>query len=64
LKRKPKIALQMPDGFVIYSLLLVDILEKFGKCECIVLGDITYGACCVDDIGSHILGCDLIVHYG
>jgi len=54
----------MPDGFVIYSLLLVDILEKFGKCECIVLGDITYGACCVDDIGSHILGCDLIVHYG
>lgn len=29
-----------------------------------ILGDVTYGACCVDDIASKQLGCDFIVHYG
>jgi 2-(3-amino-3-carboxypropyl)histidine synthase len=29
-----------------------------------VLGDVTYGACCVDDLGARALGCDLLVHYG
>jgi len=29
-----------------------------------VLGDVTYGACCVDDLGAQALGCDLLVHYG
>ena len=24
----------------------------------------TYGACCVDDLGAQALGCDLLVHYG
>jgi 2-(3-amino-3-carboxypropyl)histidine synthase len=29
-----------------------------------ILGDVTYGACCVDDLGAQALGCDLLVHYG
>ncbi|KAL3803105.1 hypothetical protein ACHAW5_001969 [Stephanodiscus triporus] len=29
-----------------------------------VLGDVTYGACCVDDLSAKSLGCDLLVHYG
>lgn len=28
------------------------------------MGDVTYGACCVDDLASKQLGCDFIVHYG
>lgn len=54
----------MPDGFMIFSILIADILENFAGCECIVLGDITYGACCVDDLGSQALECDFIIHYG
>ena len=27
-------------------------------------GDVTYGACCVDDFTARALGCDLMVHYG
>lgn len=64
LKKKPRVALQMPDGFMIYSILISDILEKFGECECVILGDITYGACCIDDLGSKALECDFIIHYG
>jgi len=64
LNKKPRVALQMPEGFMIFSILIADILEKFAECECVILGDITYGACCLDDLGCKSLGCDLILHYG
>ena len=28
------------------------------------MGDVTYGACCVDDYTAVALGCDILVHYG
>lgn len=28
------------------------------------MGDVTYGACCVDDLSARALGCELLVHYG
>ena len=28
------------------------------------MGDVTYGACCVDDFTARALECDLMVHYG
>jgi 2-(3-amino-3-carboxypropyl)histidine synthase len=28
------------------------------------MGDVTYGACCIDDYSAKALDCDLIVHYG
>ena len=62
-KKKPLIALQFPEGLLIFSLLISDILENFAECETIILGDITYGACCIDDIGCSFLDCDLIIHY-
>ena len=30
----------------------------------IVMGDVTYGACCVDDYSAKRLGADFMVHYG
>jgi 2-(3-amino-3-carboxypropyl)histidine synthase len=27
------------------------------------MGDVTYGACCIDDFTARALGCDLLVHY-
>ena len=59
-----KISLQFPEGLLMHSTLIADIVSKFCKVECLILGDVTYGACCVDDIASRQLGCDFIVHYG
>ena len=54
-----------------FACAIADIIEEFGateeddyKVESIVQGDVTYGACCVDDLGAYALGCDLLVHYG
>ena len=42
-----------------------DILRKFSVAQRVsILGDVTYGACCIDDLGAKALGADLLVHYG
>lgn len=59
-----KVSLQFPEGLLLHSTLIADIISKFCQVECLILGDVTYGACCVDDLASKQLGCDFIVHYG
>ncbi|KAI3410969.1 hypothetical protein GPALN_003053 [Globodera pallida] len=58
------VALQFPEGLTMYACVIVDILEKYTGAEFIILGDVTYGACCVDDFTARALGCELLVHYG
>jgi len=59
-----RVALQFPEGLMMFACPLADIIEKFGKVETIIMGDVTYGACCVDDFTARALGADLMVHYG
>lgn len=58
-----RVALQMPEGLLIYSCVIADILEQFCNCETVVMGDVTYGACCIDDFSAIAMGCDFLVHY-
>ncbi|XP_052052069.1 2-(3-amino-3-carboxypropyl)histidine synthase subunit 1 isoform X1 [Apodemus sylvaticus] len=39
-------------------------MSRFTKAEVMVMGDVTYGACCVDDFTARALGVDFLVHYG
>lgn len=58
-----KVALQMPEGLLIYVCIISDILEQFCGVEVVVMGDVTYGACCIDDFTAVALGCDIMIHY-
>lgn len=58
------VALQMPEGLLLFACAIADILETFAGVEAVIMGDVTYGACCVDDLCAAALGCDLLVHYG
>lgn len=49
---------------MLFGCMICDIIKVFTNCNTIILGDVTYGACCVDDIASDELDCDLLVHYG
>lgn len=57
------VALQMPEGLTMFATMLADIFREFCKVEVIIMGDVTYGACCVDDYIASSLGADLMVHY-
>ncbi|RKP25516.1 putative diphthamide synthesis protein-domain-containing protein [Syncephalis pseudoplumigaleata] len=59
-----RVALQFPEGILMFACAISDILESFCKVETVVMGDVTYGACCVDDFTARALGCDFMVHYG
>ncbi|KAI9664339.1 MAG: Diphthamide biosynthesis protein 1 [Alyxoria varia] len=59
------VALQFPEGLLMFAPLISDILAQFCPgTEMLIMGDVTYGACCVDDYTARALGCDLLVHYG
>jgi 2-(3-amino-3-carboxypropyl)histidine synthase len=57
-------AIQFPEGLLCYATVISDILERFTGTEVLIQADVTYGACCIDDLGAAALGCDLLVHYG
>lgn len=59
-----RVALQLPEGLAMWACAICDLIEQFTEAETVVLGDVTYGACCVDDFSARALGCDLLVHYG
>jgi 2-(3-amino-3-carboxypropyl)histidine synthase len=59
-----KVALQMPEGLLLFATTISDILVAFCPgIETLIMGDVTYGACCVDDYTARALGCDLLIHY-
>jgi len=58
-----RVALQFPEGLLLYASIISDILEKFAGVSTIIMGDVTYGACCVDDYTARALGADFMVHY-
>jgi 2-(3-amino-3-carboxypropyl)histidine synthase len=59
-----KVALQLPEGLLLFAQILADIFQRFCGVETLIMGDVTYGACCVDDFTADTLGCDFLIHYG
>ncbi|XP_046353619.2 2-(3-amino-3-carboxypropyl)histidine synthase subunit 1-like [Haliotis rufescens] len=59
-----RVALQFPEGLLLFACTVADIIEQFTEADTLIMGDVTYGACCVDDFTAKALGADLMVHYG
>ncbi|CAK9303598.1 unnamed protein product [Gordionus sp. m RMFG-2023] len=72
-----KIALQLPEGLAIFACTISDVIEDYflrnkifdeiGErfyVEILIMGDVTYGACCIDDYSAKSLGVNLLIHYG
>ena len=58
-----KMALQFPEGLIIYSTLISDLIQKYWETETIIMGDVTYGTWWIDDLGVRALGAHFMVHY-
>lgn len=61
-----RIALQLPEGLLLYATTISDIIRRHVPSvkSSVILGDVTYGACCIDDLSASALSADLLVHYG
>lgn len=62
--KSKRVALQMPEGLLMFACPISDIIQKFTDSDVVIMGDVTYGACCVDDYTAIALGADLLIHYG
>jgi len=51
-----RVALQMPEGLTLFATTIADILEKHTGASSVIMADVTYGACCVDDYSARALG--------
>lgn len=40
------------------------VFVRFTEADTLVIGDVTYGACCMEDFTARALGADFMVHYG
>jgi len=60
------VGLQMPDGLQHWATALADIIRRFAPSveATTIMGDVTFGACCIDDLAARALGIDFLVHYG
>lgn len=60
------VGLQFPEGLLLFASQIAGILQHFASrpIKVIILGDVTYGACCIDDLTARSVGVDFLVHYG
>ncbi|NXY91684.1 DPH2 synthase, partial [Alcedo cyanopectus] len=59
-----KVALQFPDELLADAAAVAARMEEETGAEMYVLGDTTYGSCCVDEVAAEHAGAEAVVHYG
>ncbi|OMJ26764.1 Diphthamide biosynthesis protein 2 [Smittium culicis] len=58
------IALQFPDNLLLDSAAVFSEIRNRTAKNVYILGDTTFGSCCVDEVAASHVNADLIVHYG
>ncbi|CAH1773767.1 unnamed protein product, partial [Owenia fusiformis] len=59
-----RVALQFPDELLCYSASIVGALRQATSALLFILGDTSYGSCCVDEVAGEHHKADALVHYG
>ncbi|XP_019713037.1 2-(3-amino-3-carboxypropyl)histidine synthase subunit 2 isoform X1 [Hippocampus comes] len=59
-----KVALQFPDELLHESTAIAAEIERITQAKVFILGDTSYGSCCVDEVAAEHVGADCMVHYG
>lgn len=57
-------ALQFPEGLLMFASTISDIITNHTDSKTLIMADVTYGACCIDDYTALALNCDFLVHFG
>ncbi|XP_071447949.1 2-(3-amino-3-carboxypropyl)histidine synthase subunit 2 [Hetaerina americana] len=63
-KKVEKVALQFPDEMLGDSANIARMIESIIGKKVYILGDSTYGSCCVDEVAAAHAGCDAVIHFG
>lgn len=59
-----KVALQFPDELLVDAAAVLSEITKKVMANVFILGDTSYGSCCVDEVAAEHFQADCIIHYG
>ncbi|CAI5443613.1 unnamed protein product [Caenorhabditis angaria] len=59
-----RVALQFPDGFLIFARRIAVALEAETLAKTFVLADTSYRSCCIDEVAAAHATCDALIHFG
>ena len=59
-----RVTLQFPDSLLSYAPKVAEKLRRRSSMSFAVLGDTSYGECCVDEVAAEHFGSDGVIHYG
>lgn len=59
-----RVALQFPDNLLWTAAQVVAFLSKSTSAKYFILGDTSYGSCCVDEVAANHAEVDCIIHFG
>ncbi|XP_074858624.1 2-(3-amino-3-carboxypropyl)histidine synthase subunit 2 [Carettochelys insculpta] len=59
-----RVALQFPDELLVDSATVAAKMEEATGASMYILGDTSYGSCCVDEVAAEHVGAEALVHYG
>uniref|UniRef100_A0A8C0GFR8 2-(3-amino-3-carboxypropyl)histidine synthase subunit 2 n=1 Tax=Chelonoidis abingdonii TaxID=106734 RepID=A0A8C0GFR8_CHEAB len=59
-----RVALQFPDELLVDSAAVAAKMEEATGSKMYILGDTSYGSCCVDEVAAEHVGAEAVVHYG
>ncbi|CAM5136573.1 unnamed protein product [Eretmochelys imbricata] len=59
-----RVALQFPDELLADSAAVAAKMEEATGSKMYILGDTSYGSCCVDEVAAEHVGAEAVVHYG
>jgi len=59
-----KVGLQFPDDLLIAAPVVARTLTSKLGFHVYILGDTTYGSCCVDEVAAEHVGADSVIHFG
>ncbi|KAG4074402.1 hypothetical protein HA402_000381 [Bradysia odoriphaga] len=59
-----RVCLQFPDNLIAFSIQITQELSQLVDSEVFVLGDTSYGSCCIDEIAAAHINADAIIHFG
>lgn len=59
-----KVALQFPDEMLVDSVPVTLAIQAGVVAELFILGDTSYGSCCVDEVAAEHVAADAVIHFG
>ncbi|XP_069128208.1 2-(3-amino-3-carboxypropyl)histidine synthase subunit 2-like [Argopecten irradians] len=63
-RKLQRVALQFPDDLMCDAVSVTSVISKAVEGQVFILGDTSYGSCCIDEVAAQHYNADSLIHFG